>query len=304
MRDGTAGAANGDGSISLGIAEVNQHAAFSPHKNFADNLRALCTRHGSIAAVCRALGMNRQQFNKYLSGSTLPNVATLEKICGFFAIESESLFHDPASFLRPKQEALPGGLSLPGLGAVANAFAALQPATLRLGCYHLYSPWTGDEAKCLREALLIQTKGGATLFTRFTRYRAVGDRRHYHLSGRHDGVVLESQKARYLLSLNRSGCGDVSLVSIGAENALSQGFLSGLALMMAPCGSPQAVRATLQFRGASDVLRKTIREAGVLPVDDPSIPDEVRQSLTVARQTPVAHLEAFSLLDGLKAHAR
>lgn len=293
------GAADGDQSISLGFAAVNQHAPFSPHKNFADNLRALCTRHGSIAAVCRALGMNRQQFNKYLSGSTLPNVATLEKICGFFAIESESLFHDPASFLKPKQEALPGGLSLPGFGFAANAFAALQPATLRAGCYHLYSLWPRDEAKCLREALLIQNRGGATVFTRFTKFRAVGHRQHYYLSGRHDGVVLESEKARFLLSLNRKGCGEVSLVSIGAENALSQGFLSGLALVMAPSGSPQAVRATLQFRGCSDVLRRTIREAGVLPVDDPSIPDEVRQSLTLPSKAPVAHLEAFSLLDGL-----
>lgn len=281
---------------------MNQHAPFSPHKNFADNLRALCTRHGSIAAVCRALGMNRQQFNKYLSGSTLPNVATLERICGFFDIESENLFHEPASFLKPRQEALPAGLSLPGLGIAANAFTALQPVTLRTGCYHLYSLWPRDEAKCLREALLIQTKGGATVFTRFTKYRAVGHRQHYYLSGRHDGVVLESEKARFLLSLNRKGCGDVGLLSVGAENALSHGFLSGLALVMSPAGLPTAMRATLQFRGGAELLRRTIREAGVLPLTDQSIPDEVRQSLTLPREArAVAHLEAFSLLDGLQA---
>ena len=283
---------------------MNQHAPFSPHKNFADNLRALCTRHGSIAAVCRALGMNRQQFNKYLSGSTLPNVSTLEKICGFFGIESESLFQDPALFDQPKQEALFGGLTLPGFGLAANAFAAMQPTTLSAGCYHLHSLWPRDEGQCLREALFIQKKGGATVFTRFTKYRVIGRHRHYYLSGRHDGVVLESEKARFLLSLNRKGSGELSLLSIGAENALSQGFLSGLALGMTPSGVPQALRATLQFRGGVDVLKRTIREAGVLSLIDQSIPDEVRQSLTLPGPAPAAHLEAFSLLDGLPAAFR
>lgn len=281
---------------------MNEHAPFSPHRNFADNLRALCTRHGSIAAVCRALGMNRQQFNKYLSGSTLPNVATLEKLCGFFRIESDTLFRDPLDFQRPVDAPRLVGLPLPGLGLAATAFAAMQPTTLRTGCYHLYSLWPRDETKCLREALFIQSKSGSTVFTRFTKYRPAGQRQHYFLSGRHDGMVLESEKARYLLSLNRKGCGDIGLLSVGAENALSHGFLSGLALVMAPSGSPQAMRATLQFRGGAELLRRTIREAGVLAMNDQSIPEEVRQSLTLPRDTrPVAHLEAFSLLDGLPA---
>lgn len=278
---------------------VNESAPFSPHRNFADNLRALCTRHGSIAAVCRALGMNRQQFNKYLSGSTLPNVATLERICGFFHIDSESLFQDPAVLLKPKGEALLGGLPLHGLGFAASAFAGMQSTTLRNGCYHFYSLWPRDESKCLREALFIHKKAGATVFTRFTKYRAVGQGQHYYLSGRHDGIVLEQEKARFLLSLNRRGCGEVSLVSIGSENALSQGLLSGVALVMAPSGTPQALRATLRFCGCSDMLRRTIREAGILPLSDPSIPDEVKQSLTLAPKSSVAHLEAFSMLDGL-----
>ena len=220
--------------------DVNEHAPFSPHRNFADNLRSLCTRHGSIAAVCRALGMNRQQFNKYLSGSTLPNVATLEKICSFFQIKSESLFHDPAAFRNatPKNDAdateLLGGLPLHGLGFAASAFARMQPTTLRNGCYHLYSVWSRDQAKCLREALFIQKKGGVTVFTRFTKYRLAGHRQRYFLSGRHDGIVLETERARFLLSLNRKGCGEISLISIGMENALSKDLLSGLALVMAP----------------------------------------------------------------------
>lgn len=277
---------------------MNDQSPFSPHRNFADNLRALCARHGSIAAVCRALGMNRQQFNKYLSGSSLPNVATLERICGFFRIESESLFREPAGLHKPPADT---ALPLPGLGLAAGAFAKMQPATLPAGCYHLYSLWPRDEARCLREAVFIQNKGGATVFSRFTKYRCAGQRAPYYLSGRHDGIVLEQKKARYLLSLNRKGCSEVSLVTLGAENALSHGFLSGLALMMSPSGAPQAMRATLHYRGGADQLRRSIGEAGVLPLADPTIPEQVRMSLTLPPERPVAHLAAFSLLDGLPA---
>jgi hypothetical protein len=68
---------------------------------------------------------------------------------------------------------------------------------------------------------------------------------------------------------------------------------------MSPSGAPQALRATLDFRGFDDALRRTIREAGVLSLSDQSISEEVRQSLTTPRHTHAAHLEAFSLLDGL-----
>lgn len=289
---------------------MNEQAPFSPHRNFADNLRALCTRHGSIAAVCRELGMNRQQFNKYLAGSTLPNAATLERICSFFRIESESLFHDPAGFRSPAPQghADAAGLlrSLPpaALGAVAGALGRMQQASLRTGCYHFYSAWPRDASKCVRAALLVHRKDDTTLFTRFTKFRPVGQRQRHYLSGRHDGIVLESDTARFLLSLNRKGFGEVSLVTIGAENALAQDFLSGLALVMAPSGMPQAQRVTLEYRGCASALRRTLAEAGVLPMSDPSVPEDVRQSLTLPPEQPVAHLEPYSLLDSLPAAFR
>lgn len=289
---------------------MNEHAPFSPHRNFADNLRALCTRHGSIAAVCRDLGMNRQQFNKYLAGSTLPNAATLEKICSFFSIESESLFHDPAAFrtLTPEGKADPADLlrrlSPATLAAMASAAGCMQDTSLRCGCYHVYSAWPRDPGTCLREALFIYRQGGLSLFTRFSKLRPAGQRQRYFLSGRHDGIVLESGKTRFLLGLNRKGRGEVSLISLGAENTMTEDFQSGLALVAAPSGTPQALRVTLEYRGGAAFLRRTIREAGVLPLSDPSIPEEVRQSLTLPPERPLAHLEPYSLLDGLAGRFR
>lgn len=262
--------------------------SFSPHRNFADNLRALCARHGSIAAVCSAIGMNRQQFNKYLAGSTLPNAPALERICSFFGVPPESLFQPPEA---ASSAVLPEG--------AAAALLRMRESTLRPGCYHFYTPWPREPQKCVRSALFIYRKDGLTLFSRFTKFRQPGLRQRYFLSGRHDGVVLESDKAKYLLATNRKGYSEASLVSLGAESALSPDFMSGLALVMDPSGRPLSVRATMEYRGSASLLHRTISEACVLPLSDPSIPEEVRQSVSGQPNAGDPYLAPFSLLDTL-----
>lgn len=64
----------------------------------AFNLRTLCDRHGSVAAVCRKLNVNRQQFNKYLSGAHVPSAANLRIIANFFGLSVPILFTDPDEF--------------------------------------------------------------------------------------------------------------------------------------------------------------------------------------------------------------
>ncbi len=67
-------------------------------KHLAANLRTLCERHESVAAVCRKINVNRQQFNKYLSGTHLPSAANLRLIANFFGLSVPILFSDPEEF--------------------------------------------------------------------------------------------------------------------------------------------------------------------------------------------------------------
>lgn len=66
--------------------------------NFAKNLRSLCNQHRSVAHVCRSLEMNRQQFNKYLSGQIFPSKHNLGRICHFFKLTEEQLCLDLNEF--------------------------------------------------------------------------------------------------------------------------------------------------------------------------------------------------------------
>lgn len=60
--------------------------------DLAQNLRLLCSREKSISEVCRAIGINRQQFSKYLSGASQPSAYNLNQICDHFSIRSADLF--------------------------------------------------------------------------------------------------------------------------------------------------------------------------------------------------------------------
>lgn len=61
----------------------------------AENLKYLCGYYPSIAHVCRRIGINRQQFNKYLSGQMRPSRANMRKICDFFGVTEAELLLDP-----------------------------------------------------------------------------------------------------------------------------------------------------------------------------------------------------------------
>ncbi|MFD0857863.1 helix-turn-helix domain-containing protein [Roseovarius aquimarinus] len=65
---------------------------------FPINLGFACSLLPSIAEVCRRVGINRQQFNKYLAGSVRPSRHNMRRICDFFGVTESELLMDHARF--------------------------------------------------------------------------------------------------------------------------------------------------------------------------------------------------------------
>lgn len=65
---------------------------------FCRNLATLCSYYPSIADVCRRLGVNRQQFNKYLNGQSRPSRHNMRRICDFFGITESEILLEPGRF--------------------------------------------------------------------------------------------------------------------------------------------------------------------------------------------------------------
>ncbi len=58
---------------------------------FGQNLKTLTAPYGSVSALCRELGINRTQFNRYLSGESFPRPDVLHQICRFFNVDARIL---------------------------------------------------------------------------------------------------------------------------------------------------------------------------------------------------------------------
>lgn len=58
---------------------------------FGQNLRLLSQDYPSISALCSDLGINRTQFNRYLSGDSFPRPDILHRICRFFDVDARIL---------------------------------------------------------------------------------------------------------------------------------------------------------------------------------------------------------------------
>lgn len=72
---------------------------------FAENLRQLVAGEPSISACCRALDINRTQFNRYLSGETYPRPDVLARICDHFGCNARILL-EPLDEIRDETASL------------------------------------------------------------------------------------------------------------------------------------------------------------------------------------------------------
>lgn len=65
---------------------------------FGANLRQLAQQYPSVSELSRQLGINRTQFNRYLSGESFPRPDVLDRICRFFEVDARILL-EPADSL-------------------------------------------------------------------------------------------------------------------------------------------------------------------------------------------------------------
>lgn len=69
------------------------------------------------------MGVNRQQFDRYLTMDALPNKATTESICRYFAVEEAELYSDPA-FVGITARSKRNDISLSDSGPIASRLFA------------------------------------------------------------------------------------------------------------------------------------------------------------------------------------
>ncbi|MCA0434468.1 MAG: helix-turn-helix transcriptional regulator [Proteobacteria bacterium] len=148
---------------------------------FARNLKRICAKTASIAEICRDTGINRQQFNKYLSGKSIPSTRTLRKICERLDITETELF---APFAENHQEDIAQTYQTGRLGREFDRLVKLfmppdargvssGQIPIKPGRYFCYFAFPHHPELILRSFIQVWQRNDMLAFARLTRDRGL-----------------------------------------------------------------------------------------------------------------------------------
>lgn len=137
------------------------------HNNFPPNLRQLVRHLSGTSRAAEALGINRQQLNKYLSGLSMPSLATLQGIAEHFDLEPDDLLLPPDHFLTRwhppmKIEGLPPQIQTVFDSLLENMAHTRGELAEFCGHYHAYSPLPTNPNRIGRICATIAQHGDLT----------------------------------------------------------------------------------------------------------------------------------------------
>ena len=257
-----------------------QAAGASP-ADFAFNLARLCKRAASIAAVCRGTQINRQQFNRYLAGQSIPSAANRLKICRYFNISESELFRPPggASALGGFDATASGVRNAPwshaDVGAALRLLHSDSRPSVAPGIYIAHFSDLRERGSVIQSTIIIRNDGNLTTFRRATGMTERPDSWWGQFHGDHRGVVIERAHWLYFVGLNGRGAREPSLLVLrwlpGARS-----MLGGYASVTTP-GGPAPVAAIV--RASSLSLRAAMRAAHAYSADDPGLDPLVLEAL-------------------------
>ena len=200
--------------------------------NFAANLKWLCGLRTSIAEVCRATGINRQQFNRYLAGTSVPSALIMRRICGHFGVPEELMFRSVAEVSRQ----LAISKIMPGMKKLLREVGARVPKLIS-GYYYSYQLSTRPGPKRVLRMLF---------------------------------QIREVDDLIYFMEGYAPGGTGMSFAVYGKPAAGSGEIRAGLLLQS--CSTRTGVsRAALEYLGERPNLRKALTGCGYLYLDAPEL---------------------------------
>lgn len=257
----------------------------SVRESFAGNLTGLCAAEESIAAVCRATQINRQQFNRYLSGASLPSERNLQKICAHFGISESELFRAPSKYSREDTLKVEAPWSSEDARATLKRIYREAPTSVEPGLYFVYFAYPADPNSVVRSTLIVRREGNLSTFRRLTGLAEAKGSWWSRFLGDHQGIILERRHWLYLVALNRVASQEPTLLVLRWV-PVAEPVLGGFATILTPDG-PTITAAVVAPCGPRMTLRAAIRASHVYSIDDAALDptlldvlDEQCQNLT------------------------
>jgi transcriptional regulator with XRE-family HTH domain len=252
--------------------------------HFSENLRSLCAEHGSIAQVCRDIRINRQQFNRYLSGAGMPSAHNLRRISRHFGLNESDLFSDPETFNRHHiQNSAPKTRNPTEM--MTDVFRGQSKYLRRyLGFYHGHFCSPSWEGSILRTLIWLREQDGFVISHTFERASTPDDSIRQTI--RYSGLVTYRGNRIYMIENAFSDDGFISETILFPAHRQQVNFLRGMTIGVAsrprlsPYSSPmiwKRIRETVSAREA-------LQACGAYPINSLRIDPAVREFLSVEKR--------------------
>lgn len=249
------------------------------NSNLPRNLKLLCGYGRSISDVCRKAGINRQQFQKYLSGQAVPSLQSLRLICDYFGVDEAEILMDYADFselirrrpprLRAKDDPLYGFVT----DLAANNARSTEALRKYQGYYFTYMRPFERDTHIMRALTYIYESDGLLLTKSIDRNRPLKG----PLPGtiKYKGFVVHLAERLMLIERELSVGECVMITLLFATDFEPVTYLTGLLTGIMPESSKQvqSYRVVYEYLGQSVDLRATLSacstfELGALEIDD------------------------------------
>ncbi|AWD22345.1 helix-turn-helix domain-containing protein [Fuscovulum blasticum] len=261
------------------------------------NIRYLVAQFPSISVASARLGINRQQLNKYLNGSSIPSLNTLRRFSAVFSVPTEALALPLPEMKRAMQAGPVPALGTDGdvflrvlSGAAARSAPALAPY---VGRYFRYTRIPMMPSSLLRTYAVVLQRNGTTIAKVLERFSFPGT------PWRLQEIRRSQQVVTYVKDrIQTIDCGDTNDeltpgFAIFYPNYTSgDQYLNGYMLSSFSYGNRPIYTSAvvLQRLAGHRHLRSDLRACGMVPRDDPSIPAEIRDCLNKQENEPTYHL--------------
>lgn len=238
--------------------------------NLARNLRSLCAEYRSVSELCRQIGINRQQFARYLSGEAQPSPHNLQRIATRLGVSVEDLLgeaeplpqQDPSRMQRMLTTAFPGNL---------------RSARALLGYYHSYflTPYAASQGLVTRALVCLYEAEG--LIHSRTIERVVSSDVAPHLS-KYDGLLSYLNGTVFVVEFQTLSHDSVVETILYPPFRTRRSMMTGVTVGVTAetHRRPFVAPVAWVFLGKTVELRSQLRQCGRFSLKDTRVPQQVR----------------------------
>ncbi|SLN29792.1 Helix-turn-helix domain protein [Roseovarius litorisediminis] len=249
-------------------------------QDFSKNLRSICADTGSIAKVCREIGINRQQFNRYLNGSGMPSAHNLRRIARHFDLSEADLFADHTDFTQ--RHILQHKHNVGDTVDLMTGAFRDQARSLRryLGFYHAHFQTPTWDGMILRSLVWLREKDGFVMCRSLERVRSKDGS--INQKSRYEGMATQRGNRIYVVEHEMVRDGSIVETILTPSYRQEVKFLRGVTMGVAwrPNVNPYASRSIWKRVDERISAREALKACGAFSTDSRHIDPTVRDYLT------------------------